>query len=105
MKLCNQFISRPFRLSALLIGAGLSLSGCCSLQADGGSAQDKTAMLLDLDVKTASPALTSLQETPSFLGPGQKRPTAMLLDIDNGGATGEKSTPITLQEQPPATVR
>ena len=104
MKLCNQFISRPFRFSALLIGVGLSLYGCCSLQTDGVFAKDKAAMLLDLDVKTTSHALTSLRETPSYSAPGQKRPAAMLLDIDSGGVKGEKSTPISIREQAPAEI-
>ena len=103
MKLCNQFISRPFRLPALLMGVSLSLTGC-SMQTDGDS-QGKTAMLLDSDVKSASHALVRMQETPSFLAPGQKRPAAMLLDIDSGGAKSEKSTPFTMQELKPAAVR
>ena len=105
MKPWNQSVSMALPLLVLLVGPGVGFYGCSSLRTDGGFAESKATMLLDSDIKTISNPLTRPQETPTFLMPGQRRPAAMLLDLDADGKIGEKSTPMPIKEQAPATMR
>ncbi len=99
MKPRSQSIFVSLGLPALIVGAALGLSGC------DGPADDQSAMLLDLDGKAATHALVSPQETPVFMMSEEKRPAAMLLDLGGHEAMAKEATPVSLEEQEPASVK